>query len=74
MTILTALLDRLLSQDVARTNAAHEADRLQDGRRQLEDVHAFLVAHHDDPATHQDTAGADIAAPVHAHSSRPGPP
>ena len=41
-----ALLDRLLSQEVARTNAARESIRLQDSRRQRDEVTAFLVAHH----------------------------
>ena len=48
MAILTSPLNRLLSQEVARSNAAHEARRLQHSRRQLDDINAFLAAHHDD--------------------------
>ncbi len=73
MAILTALLDRLLSQEVARTNAAREAVRLQNGRRRLDDVNAFLAAHHDS-ATQQVTAKGANTFPVYAQRSRPEPP
>ncbi len=39
---LRTLLERLVSQEVARTNAAQASVRLIDDRRQLEDVEAFL--------------------------------
>jgi hypothetical protein len=56
MAILTGLLDRLLSQEVARSNAAREAERLQESRRRLDDVNAFLAAHHNDSARQQGVA------------------
>ena len=62
MASLTALLDRLLSQDVARSNAAREAIRLQNSRRRLDDVNAFLAAHHESAQRH--------AAATAAHTSR----
>jgi len=46
MGTLTGLFRRWLSQDVARTNAAQAAVRLQHRRRAFEDVDAFLAAHH----------------------------
>jgi hypothetical protein len=39
---LRTLLERLVSQEVARTNAAQASVRLIHERRQLEDVEAFL--------------------------------
>jgi hypothetical protein len=42
---LLTLLDRLVSQEVARTNAAQASVRLIHDRRQLEDVEAFLSHH-----------------------------
>ena len=74
MTMLSAVLDRLLSQEVARTNAAREAMRLQHSRRQLDDVNAFLAAHHQDPARQRATATAADMTPVRAQRSRPEPP
>ena len=71
---LTALLDRLLSQEVARTNAALEAIRLQDSRRRLDEVHAFLVAHHDDPTRERDTTETAGTARAHDQRSRPEAP
>jgi hypothetical protein len=49
MATLTGLFRRWLSQDVARTNAAQAAVRLQHRRRAFEDVDAFLAAHHHQP-------------------------
>jgi hypothetical protein len=49
-TLITTLLGRLLSQEVARTNASRAAMRMQHRRRQHDDVEAFLAAHHHDPA------------------------
>ena len=42
---LRTLLERLVSQEVARTNAAQASVRLIHDRRQLEDVEAFLSHH-----------------------------
>ncbi len=42
---LLTLLERLVSQEVARTNAAQASVRLIHDRRQLEDVEAFLSDH-----------------------------
>jgi hypothetical protein len=47
---LTTMLGRLLSQEVARTNASHAAMRMRHRRRQRDDVEAFLAAHHHDAA------------------------
>ena len=43
--LLLALLDRLVSQEAARTNAAQASAHLIHNRRQLEDVEAFLNQH-----------------------------
>ena len=43
--LLIALLDRLVSQEAARTNAAQASAVLIRNRRQLEDVEAFLDQH-----------------------------
>lgn len=40
---LTKLLDRLGTQDVARTNAAQAAIRLMHGRRQRDDINDYLT-------------------------------
>ena len=45
---LRTLLERLVSQDVARTNAAQASVRLIHDRRQVEAVEAFLDQHLDD--------------------------
>jgi hypothetical protein len=54
---LLTLLERLVSQDVARINAAQASVRLIHGRRQLEDVEAFLSHHLRDQADGQPTSG-----------------
>lgn len=41
---LTTLVERWVSQDVARGNAAAAASRLHRQRRELDDVDAFLAA------------------------------
>jgi hypothetical protein len=64
---LTGLLRRLLSQDVARTNAAQASVRLQHRRRELDDVEAFLATqHHRTPQRPADTWPT--------HSGRAGQP
>ncbi|MGH3307911.1 MAG: hypothetical protein ACRDOX_09490 [Nocardioides sp.] len=62
---LLTLLERLVSQEVARTNAAQAAVRLIHDRRQLEDVEAFLSHHLRDqsngqPASREAPSGSDI--------------
>jgi len=74
MAIFASLLDRLLSQEVARSNAAHEANRLQHSRRRLDDINAFLAAHHNDSAKQQDAAKGATTAQAYAQRSRPQPP
>ena len=54
---LLTLLERLVSQEVARTNAAQASVRLIHSRRQLEDVEAFLSHHLRDQAHGQPTSG-----------------
>jgi hypothetical protein len=49
---LLTLLDRLVSQEVARANAAQASVRLIHNRRQLEDVEAFLNHHLRDQPNH----------------------
>jgi hypothetical protein len=68
MDTFTRLLRRWLSQDVARTNAAQAAVRLQHRRQQLDDVEAFLAAHHHRPAGHR---VGDAAGTGTAHAARP---
>lgn len=71
---LFRLLDRMLSQEVARANAAGQANRLQESRRRLDDVNAFLATHYHDSATHPGTSEAPSADPVYAQRSSPEPP
>jgi hypothetical protein len=54
-TPLLALLERLVSQEIARTNAAQASVRLIHDRRQLEDVEAFLSHHLKDLTNGQST-------------------
>ena len=56
---LRTLLDRLVSQDVARTNAAQASVRLIHDRRQLEDVEAFLSHHLRDETTRRPPTSAE---------------
>lgn len=53
---LLALLERLLSQGVARTNAAQASVRLIHDRRQLDHVEAFLSQHLRDQSNGQPTS------------------
>ena len=62
---LLTLLERLVSQEVARTNAAQASVRLIHDRRQLEDVEAFLSDHLRDQTNRLSTSretpsGSDI--------------
>jgi hypothetical protein len=52
---LLALLERLVSQEIARTNAAQASVRLIHDRRQVEDVEAFLSHHLKDHSHRQST-------------------
>jgi hypothetical protein len=54
MGTLMGLLRRWLTQDVARTNAAQASVRLKHRRRQIDDLDAFLAAHHHHPARRDD--------------------
>jgi len=42
---LTTLVERMVSQDVARLNAGQAATRLHHRRRELDDVNRYLAAH-----------------------------
>lgn len=55
--LLRALLERLVSQEVARSNAAQAYLRLAHDRRELEDVEAFLSQHVRDQAEQPRSAG-----------------
>ena len=59
--LLIALLDRLVSQEAARTNAAQASADLIRNRRQLEDVEAFLNQHLPDQSNGQQPEPADPA-------------
>lgn len=69
-TPLRALLERLVSQEAARTNAARASDRLIHHRRELEDVEAFLSQHEKDQ-TNGPPACADARAEI-GLGRRPG--
>ena len=56
---LRTLLGRLVSQDVARTNAAQASVRLIHDRRRLEHVEAFLSQHQRDQANGQRTGSPE---------------
>ncbi len=60
--LLLALLDRLVSQDAARTNAAQASAHLIHNRRQLEDVEAFLNQHRRDQNNGQQPETAEEPA------------
>jgi hypothetical protein len=57
MDLLKRVARAWLSQDVALRNAGQASVRMQHRRRELDDVEAFLAAHHHDPAW-QATASA----------------
>jgi hypothetical protein len=69
---LIALLRRWLGQDVARTNALQASVRLQHHRRQLDDIDAYLAAHHHQPVRHDATNGPSTQA-VHIARRRHRP-
>jgi len=60
--LLLALLDRLVSQEAARTNAAQASADLIRNRRQLEDVEAFLNQHPRDQSNGQQPETAEESA------------
>jgi hypothetical protein len=60
--LLIALLDRLVSQEAARTNAAQASAILIRNRRQLEDVEAFLDQHLRDQNNGQQPENAEVPA------------
>ena len=60
--LLRALLERLVSQEVARSNAAQAYLRLAHDRRELEDVEAFLSQHVLDQANGQQPRSAGLSA------------
>ena len=60
--LLLALLDRLVSQEVARTNAAHASALLIQDRRQLEDVETFLSQDLRDQTNGQQPRSAEAPA------------
>jgi uncharacterized protein YigA (DUF484 family) len=62
---LRTLLGRLVSQEVARTNAAQASVRLIHDRRRLEDVEAFLSQHQRDQANGQRTGGPERGVGTH---------
>ena len=49
MDTLLGMLQRWFGQDVARANAARASVRLQHRRRELDDVDAWMAAHHHQP-------------------------
>lgn len=67
---LRTLLDRLVSQEVARTNAAQASVRLIHDRRQLEDVEAFLSHHLREQANRRRSSSA--ASPPETDIGRSG--
>lgn len=69
--LLLAFLDRLVSQEAARTNAADASAHLISNRRQLEDVEAYL-SHETCPPLRmagEDHCGVDEK--TEGHSSTP---
>ena len=60
--LLLALLDRLVSQEAARTNAAQASADLIRNRRQLKDVEAFLNQHLRDQSNGQQPETAEEPA------------
>jgi hypothetical protein len=72
MRTLTMFLDRLLSQEEARANAAHAAIRMQHRRHELDDINAFLAAYHRAAAVATERRPG-ATAPMHAQMPRAGP-
>ena len=70
MDMLIAVLERWLSQDVARRNAQQAAVRLQHRRRQLDDLEAFLATHLHDPGRPV-SLGSGSTATVQVRPPRP---
>lgn len=70
MRTILGLLRLLITQDVARTNAAHASVRLQHRRRQLADVDAFLAGHHHQ--SHHNATGELSTHPTHSKPPRIG--
>jgi hypothetical protein len=68
MNALIGLLRRMLSQDVARTNAAQASVRLQHRRRDFDDVDAYLAAQRHRTVQHGDAGGPSSQA---VHATRP---
>ena len=64
-TPLRTVLGRLVSQDVARTNAAQASVRLVHDRRRLEHVEAFLSQHQRDRAHGHPTGSPEAGRGTH---------
>jgi hypothetical protein len=72
MRTLTMFLGRLLSQEEARTNAAHAAIRMQHRRHELDDINAFLAEYHRDLAVPTGRRPG-ATAPMQTEMPRAGP-
>jgi hypothetical protein len=71
MRTVVGMLRRWVTQDVARTNAAQAAVRLQHRRRQIEDVDAFLAAYHHQ--SHHSRTGELSTRSAHGQTRWTGP-